>query len=163
MAETDRAAELENRLWSELERSPFVMLGFCDSQEGQMRPMTAKVDDRRIWFFGSKADHLVGEVERSRPVVAAFSSKGHDFFAAIHGRLVPETDPSMIDRLWEPSVAAWYERGRDDPQIALVRFDTDKAELWDASGGSLLKAAYYRMTSGDPAREAKDQKAEVTL
>lgn len=164
MAESNRAQEFERKFWSELEQSPFVMLGFCDSQEGQMRPMTAKIDGRRIWFFGSKSDHLVGEVQGARPVIAAFASKDHHLFAAIHGRLVPETDPATIDRLWEPSVAAWYEKGRDDPEIALVRFETDKADLWAASGGSLLKAAYYRVTDGDPVREvAEKQHVEVTL
>jgi general stress protein 26 len=164
MEGTDRARELEARFWSELQSSPFVMLGFCGSSGGEMRPMTAKIDGRRIWFFGARSDHLVGEVQQAKPVVATYASKGHDFFAAIHGRLVPEADPSTIDRLWEPSVAAWYEKGRDDPEIALVRFDTDKAELWEAASGSLLKAAYHRMTGGDPVREvAGKQKVEVAL
>ena len=36
----------------------------------------------------------------------------------------------------------------------------DKADLWDASGGSLLKAAYHRITGGDPVRDMarKDQR-----
>lgn len=164
MADRDRAQELEKRFWSELEKSPFVMLGFSDGKDDQMRPMTAQVDGRRIWFFGSKSDDLVGQVRSARPATAAFSSKGHDFFAAIHGRLVPEADPAALDRLWGPTVAAWYEKGRDDPDIALVRFDTERADVWDASGGSLLKAAYHRIIGGDPVREvAEDQKAEIAL
>lgn len=163
-ADEARAQELEKRFWSELEKSPFVMLGFSDAGDSRIRPMTAKVDGRRIWFFGSKSDDLVGQVRAPRPATAAFSSKGHDFFAAVSGTLVPENDPATIDRLWEPTVAAWYEKGRDDPQIALVRFDTDKADLWDASAGSLLKAVYHRITGGDPVREvAEDQRAEITL
>ena len=164
MADAKRAQELEERFWSELEKSPFVMLGFSNSQDSQTRPMTAKVDGRRIWFFGSKSDDLVGQVQTPAPATAAFVSKGHDFFAAIHGRLVPEKDPETIDHLWEPTVAAWYEMGRDDPEIALVRFDTDRADLWEASGGSLLKAAYHRITGGDPVSEvADDQRAEIVL
>lgn len=163
MADPDRAQDLEMRFWSELEKSPFVMLGFSGTGDDQMRPMTAKVDGRRIWFFGSRSDDLVGQVQSARPAAAAFSSKGHDFFAAIHGKLVPETDPATVDRLWGPTVAAWYEKGRDDPELALVRFDTDRADLWEASGGSLLKAAYHRMTGGDPSSVAEDQRAEVAL
>ena len=164
MADAERAKELEQKFWSELEESPFVMLGFSTGADENMRPMTAKVDGRRIWFFGSKSDDLVGQVREPKPALAAFSSKGHDFFAAIHGRLVPEKDPAMIERLWDPAVAAWYDKGRDDPEIALVRFDADRADLWEASAGSLLKAAYHRITGGDPVGEvAEDQRAEVAL
>lgn len=164
MADAKRAHELEKKFWSEIEKSPFVMLGFNNAGDSQTRPMTAKIDGRRIWFFGSKSDDLVGRVRTAAPATAAFVSKGHDFFAAIDGRLVPENDPATIDRLWEPTVAAWYEKGRDDPDIALVRFETDKADVWEASGGSLLKAAYHRITGGDPVKEvADDQRAEVAL
>ena len=164
MADAEQAQKLEKKFWSELEDSPFVMLGFSDSGDNQMRPMTAKVDGRRIWFFGSKSDDLVGRVQAPKQAVAAFAAKGHDFFAAVQGRLVPDNDPATIDRLWSPAVAAWYDKGRDDPDIALVRFATDKADLWEASGGSLLKAAYHRIAGGDPGSEvAKDQRAEVAL
>ena len=164
MADAEQALELEKKFWSKLEGSPFVMLGFKDSGDSQMRPMTAQVDGRRIWFFGSTSDDLVGQVRAPKPAIAAFTAKGHDFFAAVQGTLVPENDPATIDRLWNPAVAAWYEKGRDDPEIALVRFDTDKADLWEASAGSLLKAAYHRITGGDPGHEvSKDQRAEVAL
>lgn len=163
-ADSDRAQELENLFWSELESSPFVMLGLDDARDRQARPMTAHVDGRQIWFFGSKSDDLVGQVQAPRAASASFAAKGHDVFAAITGRLVPETDPAVIDRLWSPAVAAWYEKGRDDPDVALVRFDTDRADLWHAPAGSLLRAAYHRLTGGDPVREvAEDQRAEVTL
>ena len=163
MADADRTQQLEEKFWSELEKSPFVMLGFRDGDR-QTRPMTAKIDGRRIWFFGSKSDDLVGKVIQSRPAAAAFSSKGHDFFADVRGRLVPDNDPAVIDRLWDASVAAWYENGRDDPEVALVRFDTDTADVWDASGGSLLKAAYHRIKGEDPGgKVAEDQRAEIVL
>lgn len=156
---TDR--ELEQRFWSELESSPFMMLGFADAQDSRIRPMTAKLDGHRIWFFGSRSDDLIGEVGAARPAIATFASKGHDFFATIRGRLVPETDPATIDRLWDSSAAAWYPKGRDDPDIALVRFDTERAELWNASGGSLLEAAYHRISGSDPREVAEEQKSEV--
>lgn len=164
MADADRAQALEKKFWSELEKSPFVMLGFSDTGDSETRPMTAKVDGRRIWFFGSRSDDLVGRVQTARPATAAFSSKGHNFFAAIKGRLVPETDSATLDRLWDASVAAWYEKGREDPEVALVRFDTDKADVWDASGGSLLKAAFHRIKGDDPVSEvAEDQRAEIAV
>ena len=48
----------------------------------------------------------------------------------IHGRLVVDNDPAIIDRLWNPMIAAWYEGGKPDPNLALLRFDAEKAEIW---------------------------------
>lgn len=155
--------ELEQKFWKELESSPFVMLAFADSRDSEVRPMTAKLNGHRIWFFGSKSDDLVGKVDSPRPATATFTSKGHDLFAVIRGSLVPETDPNVTDRLWDSSAAAWYPKGREDPEIALVRFDTDRAELWNAAGTSLAKAAYHRITGSDPRAAAEEEKAEVTL
>ena len=53
--------------------------------------------------------------------IATFTSKGHDLFATVHGRLSLDNDRAVIDRLWNCYVAAWYERGKDDPKLALLR------------------------------------------
>lgn len=163
MGHAEQARALEDRFWKELEDSPFVMLSFTGTSGDEARPMTAQIDGRRIWFFGSKEDDLVGAVNGSRPVIANFAAKGHDFFAAIHGTLVADNDPATIDRLWSPSVAAWYKEGRDDPKLALARFDTDKADLWDASSGSLFDAIYHRIKGDNPTEERSDRRAEVAL
>ncbi len=55
--------------------------------------------------------------------IATFASRGHDLFAAVHGRLSVDTDRAVVDRLWNRFVAAWYEGGKDDPKLALLRLD----------------------------------------
>ena len=66
----------------------------------------------------------------------------------------------MIDKLWNRFVAAWYE-GKDDPKIALLRFDPASAEIWiDASSA----VAGIKMLIGiDPKKDYKDKVAEVSL
>ena len=59
-----------------------------------------------------------------------FVSKKHDIFATLHGRLILDTDRATLDRLWNPFVAAWFEKGKEDPKLALLRFDPAKAEIW---------------------------------
>src|SRR3546814_9529354 len=38
----------------------------------------------------------------------------------------------MIDKLWSKPVEAWFPGGKTDPNLALLRFDIDEAELWEA-------------------------------
>lgn len=164
MSDDDAERDIEGDFWEAIDDSPFVMLGLRGAMDTESRPMTAQIRDRGIWFFGSTDDDLVGAVKGPTPAFATYASKGHDLFGSIRGRLVPETDRDVIDRLWSPEVAAWYKDGRDDPSVALVRFDMDKADLWRAPSPSLLKAAYHRLVGDDPAAEAsKDNRAEIEL
>lgn len=162
----DRADEqkLEQKFWSELDSSPFVMLGLQGVDDAFTRPMTAQVDNGRIWFFADLTEELVKGLGRSSRAVATYASKGHDLFASIHGTLVLDQDRAVIDRLWNPMIASWYQGGKDDPKLALIRFDADGADIWDASAGSTLKAAALKLLGKDPGKQHQDEKrAEVAL
>ena len=39
------------------------------------------------------------------------------------GLTFTKIDPKTIDRLWNPFVAAWFEGGKSDPKLALLRFE----------------------------------------
>jgi general stress protein 26 len=67
--------------------------------------------------------------------------------------------------LWSPSVAAWYKGGKNDPNLKLLRFDTENATIWEADKGATLKAAALKaLFDFDPGKErSQDHKADVTL
>ena len=94
--------------------------------------MTAQVEDDRspIWFFTARDTGIVQNLQRGSRAAATFASKGHDLFATMHGSLHLDNDRAVIDRLWNPFVAAWYKGGKDDPKLALLRFDAEHVEIW---------------------------------
>jgi general stress protein 26 len=166
--------ELKKLFWEELSDSPFMMLGLVSVEDSRTRPMTAQVDvpedgDKKdggeIYFFASKSEHLVQALGQSHRAVATFTGKGHKLFAHIHGTLVESNDRAVIERLWNPIIASWYKDGKDDPDLALIRFDTDSANLWKAETGSTLKAAALKaLFNVDPGKEEQKQNsAEVRL
>lgn len=166
--------ELKKLFWEELAESPFVMLGLIGVEDSRTRPMTAQIDvpeggDKNaggeIYFFASKSEHLVQALGQSHRAVATFAAKGHKLFAHIHGTLVESDDRAVIERLWNPIIASWYKDGKDDPDLALVRFDTDSANLWRAETGSTLKAAALKaLFDVDPGKEEQEHnRAEVKL
>lgn len=148
--------KLEEKFWSELDSSPFMMLGLQGVDDSFTRPMTAQVCDQRIWFLADRSEDLFKGLQRSNRAVATYSSKGHDLFASIRGMLVEDSDPAMIDRLWNPMIASWYEGGRDDPKLVLLRFDAELADVWDAHAGASLKAAALKMLGRDPGKDHQD-------
>ena len=66
----------------------------------------------------------------------------------------------MIERLWNPFVAAWYD-GKDDPKLALLRFDAERAEIWE--NASSLVAGLKLLLGADPKRGYRDKVAQVDL
>lgn len=166
--------ELKKLFWEELANSPFVMLGLEGVEDSRTRPMTAQVDvpeggDKAdggpLYFFASKSEHLVQALDQSHRAVATYASKGHDLFAHIHGTLELSNDRAVIDRLWNPIIASWYKDGQDDPDLVLLRFDTDSATVWKAETGSTLKAAAMKaLFDIDPGKDHQaDNRAEVKL
>ncbi|WP_037501443.1 pyridoxamine 5'-phosphate oxidase family protein [Sphingomonas jaspsi] len=171
----DEAPEirLKKKLWTALDDSPFMMLGLEGVEDSRTRPMTAQIDrqDRdkedggAIYFFASKTDGVGADIGQGHRAVAAYSAKDHKLFAHIHGTLVPSDDRAVIDRLWNPFIASWYKDGKDDADLLLLRFDTERAEVWEADTGSTLKAAALKaLFDIDPGKEhSREHKAEVAL
>ena len=81
--------ELEARFWKALKSDMTMMLGLDGVEDGHARPMTAQIDDARspIWFFTVKENAIVQNLGKSNRAIATFTSKGHDLFATVHGRV----------------------------------------------------------------------------
>jgi general stress protein 26 len=154
--------ELEAQFWTALKSDMTLMLGLDGVAGGHPRPMTAMLEGERgpIWFFTAKDHGLVQLAGKGRGI-ATFVSKGHDLFATLHGDLVHDTNREMVDRLWNPYVAAWFEGGKDDPKLALLRFDAERAEIWrDASS---LLAGITLLFGADPQEGYEENVAKVKL
>ena len=162
MADNDR--RLEEKFWDALADSPFVMLGLQGVDDAFTRPMTAQVNCGTIYFFAARSEDLVKGLQRSDRAIATFASKGHTLFASIEGTLELINDREVIERLWKPSIAAWYDHGKDEPDLALVRFNAVRADIWEADTGSSLKQAAIKLFGRDGGKVDRDEhRAEVAL
>ncbi len=158
--QTDR--KLEEKFWKALSSDRTLMLGLDGFDDGRVRPMTAIIEDGRgpIWFFAGKPHPMIYHLERSRRAIAAVSAKGHELFASIHGNLYLDQDRRVIDRLWNPFVAAWYD-GKHDPKLVLLRFDPEHAEVW--LNASSMLAGVKMLFGADPKQDFKDKVGDVDL
>jgi general stress protein 26 len=95
------------------------------------------------------------------PAELTFVGKGHDLFAAVEGELVADNDPDLIERLWNPFVAAWFEGGKDDPNLQLLRFEPGRAQIWE-NENSLFAGARI-LLGRDPKQDYADKTAHVRL
>lgn len=156
-------AEIKAKFWKALKSDRTLMLGLDGIEDGHARPMTAQFENDRspIWFFASIDNELVKSLPMGNRAIATFASKGHDLFATLHGRLSLDNDRAAIDRFWNRYVAAWFEEGKDDPKLALLRLDAEHAEIW--LDESSLLAGIKLLLGADPKEEYKDKVASVGL
>lgn len=154
--------QIEARFWKALRSDPVMMLGVDGVEDGFARPMAAQIDEDRspIWFFTSTDNHIVDAVREGRRAIATVAIKG-ELYASVRGNLSVSQDQAMIDKLWNPMAAAWFENGKDDPKLRLLRLDAEEAEIWlDGSG---LVAGVKSLLGIDPKEDYKDDQATVPL
>ena len=155
-------AKIEARFWKALASERVVMLGVDGVEDGFARPMIVQIDQERspLWFFTSSENHIVAALAQGRRAIATFSAKG-ELYASMQGSLSLSHDRATIDKLWNPQVAAWYEKGKDDPKLRLLRFDAERAEIW--LDGSSFVAGIKSLLGVDPKVDDKDKQASIAL
>lgn len=120
--------ELKQDLWHKMADSPYVMVGLMDGDHHI--PLTAQLDKDQVdtlFFFIGKDNRLA----KGGHGMVQFVSKGHDYFACLSGNARTDNDRALIDKLWDKQVEAWFPEGKEDPNLALLRFDIESAELWE--------------------------------
>lgn len=161
-------SDIKTKFWKAIKSDRTIMLGLAD-EHGHTRPMTAQLDEEvhgeqsgPLYIFTSVDNGIVEQLgQGSGKAISTFASKGHDIFATIDGTLSIDTDRTKVDRLWNRFVAAWYEEGKDDPKLRLLRFDTTHAEIWVDASSTI---AGIKMLIGiDPKQDYKDKVADVAL
>lgn len=159
--------EIEDKFWSALKHSPFIMLGAEGERDGATQPMTVNFEDQDreagvLWIFTAKDHDLTRAIAKSNRAIASYSGKGHDLFASLRGTLRIDNDRATIDRLWSPVVAEWYD-GKDDAKMALVRFDVEDAKIWLSDVEGFLKPAFNKLFGRKPEAGMDEKVAEVSL
>lgn len=157
--------ELEKRFWKTLKSDRTVMLGLAGAEDGHAQPMTAMIEGDEggpIWFFTARDNGLLSALGGGIAAAnAQLVGKGHEVFASIAGTLREQTDRAVVERLWNPFIAAWYEGGKDDPKLALLRLDPAHAQVW-LNENNLL-AGVKLLLGVDPKKDYADKVGEVPL
>ena len=129
------ADELKTKFWKALADSSFLFLEL-DGRPDTAVPMTAQLDkdaNSAIWFF----THTKSDFAALGPATATFAGKDHKMFARFAGTLVKENSQERFDHFWNNFVEAWYDGGKDDPDILFLRMDLGDAEIWNGDMGVL--------------------------
>ncbi|MGO4851473.1 pyridoxamine 5'-phosphate oxidase family protein [Phaeovulum sp. W22_SRMD_FR3] len=107
------------------------MLG-VEGAHHHMQPMTHHLDreEGALYFIASRDTDLIRDVGLGATAHYCLVGKEQDFHACFKGPLEQIEDEQRLNKIWSPFAAVWFDKGREDPKVCLLRLMLHDAEVW---------------------------------
>lgn len=110
-----------------------------DHGQLRSRPLSTMQDGTdSLYFFTRDDTPKVDEVAKESTVCLSYSDPGEQTYVSVSGTARLERDRYEIRRFWNPLHLAWFPKGEDDPDLALIKVTINDAEYWDAPSNSMV-------------------------
>lgn len=110
------------------------------------RPMSVQEVDEsgNIWFLSGADSDKNFEIKQDENVQLLFAKNSSSEYLNVYGKAFIYKDKSTIEDKWSPVAKAWFSKGKDDPNVTVIRVQPEYVYYWDTKSGkmvSLLKIA----------------------
>ena len=143
--------DLKEEFWSRIDK---VQAGMLHIEGGRAMPMSpyAEKDETAIWFITARGADAGKAAEAGNTVTFHIADSKANLYANVTGRLRAVNDEQKLDELWNAVAAAWFEDGRDDPDVELICLTPQKAEVWATTSAAafMYEIAKANLTDGTP-------------
>lgn len=157
--------EATQKLWAMMRSISFAMLTTEDDDNLRARPMVAAQSefDGTLWFFTRASSHKVDEVQQDQRVGVTYADPSKQDYVSLSGKARLVRDKAAIDAHWGESMRTWFPKGKDDPDIALLKVDVSLAEYWDAPNSTMMHAYGYvkAVVTGQPPHPGENEKVRL--
>lgn len=115
------------------------------TDEGHLHacPMTTSetsLGAREIWFIGDKESEAVANIKQNPQANLAYVSNDNKDYVSINGTAELVDDKAKLEELWSPIYNAFYEHGKEDENVQLIKIVPNGAEYW-RSGSTVINTA----------------------
>ena len=146
------------KLFDKIKDVRIAMLTTFDEQQAlHSRPMyTIKPQaDGSLLFFTDAESAKVYEVRKDNLVNLSYANPESNVYVSVSGKASVSRDQAKIDELWSEPMRAWFPKGKDDPNIMILKVVVEKGEYWD-SPSSILSQAYAYVRAVVTGEASKD-------
>jgi general stress protein 26 len=140
---TDHEADLQ-AVADVLEKARIATVTTVDADGALVsRPLALqdRAFDGDLYFLTQDPSGKTAQVRSSDQVNVAAEGNGN--YVSISGTASVTKDAALIDELWNVHAEAWFEGGREDPSVALLKVHADSAEVWTTDGSRVVSAVKY--------------------
>lgn len=163
MAHDHRSHDGAEKLYALIEDVKICMMTSVEP-DGSLhsRPMYNQQADEAgdLWFFTQISSGKTSEIAKDQQVNLAYSNPSKQTYVSVAGKAEIVRDKSRIQEKWTEGMRAWFPKGTDDPQIALIRVHPEHGEYWDSPSSTVVHLYGYVKASltGRSPTELTDQK-----
>lgn len=129
------------------------------------RPMmTQQMEfDGDLWFFVGASSATVKEAAQDQRVNLSYMDAGGQRYVSVSGTARLVRDPEKMKELWNPIHKAWFPGGLDDPDLALLKVNVEKAEYWDSPSGKVVALAGFvkALATGERVQGGENEKLDL--
>jgi general stress protein 26 len=149
-----------------IEDIKFAMLTTVE-EDGTLRsrPMATQLAefDGNLWFFTNANAPKVDEVQHEQHVNVSYANPDAQKYVSVSGRATLVRDRQKIEELWNPLYKAWFPKGLDDPDLALLRVSVEGAEYWDSPSSPVMRLVGFvkALTTGKPYSGGENEKIDA--
>ena len=139
MASQPSRNEAQAKLWSMIKDIKVAMMTSWDGEEMHSRPMHGYQEEfeGRLYFFTKHMSGKTDEIGHFDKLNLAYADIANNSYVSIAGRGRISADRDLMQRYWSPMVSAWFPKGLDDPDLALIEVEADSAQYWDSTSSSM--------------------------
>ena len=95
-------------------------------------------DDCTLWFFTSQSSPKVFEADADGGrVCMSYARNAKTDYVSVSGRATIVRDRAKMKQLYTKWIEVFFPKGLDDPDLALLRVDVEKAEYWDSPNSAV--------------------------
>lgn len=130
--------------------------------DGKFRSRPMAVSDTevegKLFFLTGEGSGKVHDLESDNEAVVTFADTHKSSYVALRGTAEISQDRAAIKEHWSEPARAWFPKGVDDPNIALITFKIEEAEYWDTPSGKMVMIFGYAkaMLTGEPPKNVGD-------
>jgi general stress protein 26 len=117
-----------------------------------------------LWFFTYGGAAKADEVRRDDRVNVSFADNDGQKWVSVSGRAAVVRDRAKMEELWNPVLKAWFPKGLEEPDIALLKVEVEQAEYWDTASSKMVQLAGFvkAVATGKPADPGENVKLDLT-
>ena len=94
---------------------------------------------REIWFIAHNPSETIDNINNDAQVNLAYVSQDNKKYLSITGKAELVDDKDKLDELWSVTYNAYFEKGKEDPTVQLIKVIPHGAEYW-ANGNAIASA-----------------------
>lgn len=152
---TDAAQDKLESLIDEFDKAMLVTMSLDDKPRARPMAIAGHAEGGVLYFTTRSEDGKLEEILHAPDV--AVTMQGDDRYLSISGRATLETDVLLAEKMWTPSLKAWFPEGYRDSQFTMIKVIAGYAEYWDRTGLRKLELMWETgkaLLRGEKARDA---------